>query len=351
MKFKILSIVLISSSFILNVDDFQNRSFSFYEKALGQVSASEIIGVSENVYPKELSLVHFKSGNGVLISYTNSKKIVGSILFEPNGEDYCIAAIYKGNSIPFTLDSNYCLSPFDFVTKEEFSTSKLQNPLDSPTIYNNTSAIKDSGRARYNQQSTSDFFSVDLSTHLYMYSAYYLSETRILNVPNYMNTMFNHNGCVPTTAAMYFSFLDRECPGENNLIDGTLPLHHTENISAVNSFISLLGNDYFYTTTRGTYNNKIAPGFSNYLKSKGLDSYNAYNFTDFSDYVSIIRDTANPIPITLNINHEVLGIGYKILPTNTGATNYAIANYVYNDSMEEVTFPISNVSFYTEIHS
>ena len=33
-----------------------------------------------------------------------------------------------------------------------------------------------------------------------------MSEVYIKDVPNYMNTMYNHSGCVPTTCAMLFVY-------------------------------------------------------------------------------------------------------------------------------------------------
>lgn len=326
-----------------------------YERALQDITAAQLIGTDEPAHPVKVQKIHFIDGDGALITYSDSKSIVGSILYKPyENNAFAVEAIYKGNDYFVNPWNNYYLSPFDYVTKTEFyrsvrNTYSLNETANSSYCLPNT--VKKEKVRRSLLYPVQNYFSIDLSSHVYMYSATYLSETKILNVPNYMNTMYSHQGCVPTTAAMYFSFIDRESPANGSIVDGYLPLNHTDNTQAVNAFITLLGDNYFQTTNQGTPSSNVASGFTSYLHSRGYSSYQAYNFMAYDEYVSIIRDTGNPVPLTINNHHEVLGIGYRILPTNIGVNNFVTANYVYDNSMQQVTFPMSQVTFYTQIHS
>ena len=82
----------------------------------------------------------------------------------------------------------------------------------------------------------------NISAKQYVYASSYLSELKLLNVSNYMNTQYWYcnMGCVPTTAAMYFAYLEDN--GYGTLTDyRNLPLKHTDNASAVENYINYLG--------------------------------------------------------------------------------------------------------------
>lgn len=190
-----------------------------------------------------------------------------------------------------------------------------------------------------------------------------MSTAKITDVPNYMNTQYLdsngfHSGCVPSSAAMYLSYIDKACLSASNLIAGALPDSHSDNLPLVNSFIKNLGDNYFYTTSEnGTLVNNIASGYTNYLSDKSFSSYSAYTSTSFSDYYNVINYTANPVHVRRvfyntdgDSYHSMMGVGFQTLTDNTGVNNYVICNCCLDNQMAEITLSTDYVVGYVIIH-
>lgn len=210
----------------------------------------------------------------------------------------------------------------------------------------------------------SKYFTIEnISSHLYLYVSTYLQETRITDVPNYLNLQFpetnddgtiTYSGCVPTTAAMYFAYLSNN--GYSSLNDNRyLPLNFYDAESSINSFILYLGNNYFYTTGAGgtSYANKIN-GFNNYLSVKGFSNYTCHNGVDFSEFYNSVANCGLPVPTTIYTNHtlhSLLGIGVKIYNANTNnPERFIICNYASSTSLSVVNVSVKEVVYYTFIH-
>lgn len=294
--------------------------------------------------------IFFDNGIGYFITYQkeNNEKL-GSILFAPNDNKngWMIKNIYEGDYVPFKDNECFFISSDVFVNfKDKINTTLNINEYDYRGFTYGTTID-------YNR-----YFPVtnSVTSHLYCYDASYLQETRILNVPNYMNTQFNHKGCSPTAAAMYFSYLeDNNLNIINNSLYKNLPLKHTDNYTKVDGFINHLGVNYFDTSKEsGTPLGIFKSAYDDYLDSTVYSNYELFTYNNYNEYKNSIRNAANPVHISLDLGysyHSVLGIGYKEIHQSNGEiTRFVIGNAVSNDQTIVKYYPENEVVAFRSIH-
>lgn len=337
-----LLITLLSSSIsnaghpLKYIYDGGSISISLSKKKVFEDEFSKYIIDGENASISNITKIYFESYNeGYFIEFEKDGKPLESILVKKTESEFEVYAIYESGIVPFDDEERYCLSPF------EFSTSL---PEYEPIL--TTSAVIDYSYSGIsfsdNVTPTSSYLKInDVSSHQYIYSSSYLSEVKLLNVPNYMNTQYCHKGCTPTTAAMYFAYLEDN--GYGILTDYRyLPIKHTDDVDKVNNYIRYLGDSYFDTScSDGTYRTKIPSAYNLYFSTHGYPSIYTNVSKNYNEYTNSIYNCALPVPMSIftdNIGHSVLGIGYRQVSSNTGMSYFLTANYVYNDVMSEVTF-------------
>lgn len=156
---------------------------------------------------------------------------------------------------------------------------------------------------------------VDLYTSHYdsFSSAQYLT-----NCPTYYNYSYGpvDNGCAPTAGTMLVSFYDRYS-NLTNLIDGLLPLEHSDNKKAVDKVIVEMAKYMKTSTEDGTSRANELLGLTSYFADKGYSNYKARCSTTFNDYATLINSKKNPAMLSITCidsngkekGHAVLGIG------------------------------------------
>lgn len=321
-------------------------NYSFIEKGECSLENVEIKLKSyiDCPFSKELKEIKTVNGKKVAEFYEGDDK-TDILIFEEIGDEVNVIASSDGS-----------FDYYEFLNSSSLLNSSYQNILDDYKMYN----------ATYNTDlvNPSKYFTIEnISSHLYLYVSTYLQETRITDVPNYLNLQFpetnddgtiTYSGCVPTTAAMYFAYLSNN--GYSSLNDNRyLPLNFYDAESSINSFILYLGNNYFYTTGAGgtSYANKIN-GFNNYLSVKGFSNYTCHNGVDFSEFYNSVANCGLPVPTTIYTNHtlhSLLGIGVKIYNANTNnPERFIICNYASSTSLSVVNVSVKEVVYYTFIH-
>lgn len=331
---KIASLILAVSTLLSQNNNLVTKNFNKDE------FIKEVFYLQEQhlpIYEKE-SKVDFVSGTGTLSKYYVEDKLVGSILTK-EGE---IKAIYYDNYLPFVgnVDDYICVKPFKFVLKDEFINEE-ENEIE---IYSNNT---------FNLSGKSFFEIKNKDNLIYTYSSTYLSEVKLKDVPNYMNTQFynssknNYYGCTPTTAVMYFSYIDRNGVNCQNLIEGVLPISHNNDKKAVDNFIYNLGINYFETTINGTYWSMIPKGYTNYLKARGFGDYKAYKWSSseirFDNIANILKETGNPIDVDLAKDHSVLAVGTRSLFNGEKNNNLITVHDVQPNSMSVASYSMSAI--------
>lgn len=166
------------------------------------------------------------------------------------------------------------------------------------------------------QYNSSNYFAInDLNNKFYKYSSSYLNEASLLNVPNYMNTVYNGNGCAPTSAAIYFAYLEDN--GYSILANyRDLPVSHTDDKEKVNNFIEYIGDSYFDTDNEGTYRTAVQPGFNKYLDDHKYGEYYCEVNKNYDEYRNSIANFGLPVSISMKhpvhqSNHNLVGIGFR----------------------------------------
>ncbi len=295
-------------------------------------------------FSKELKDVKTVNGKKVAEFYDGANK-TDILIFEEIGNEVNVIASSDGSF-------NY----YEYLESPSTQNLLYQNILDNGQIYDATYST--------DLVDSSKYFQIEnIGSHLYSYVSTYLQETRITDAPNYLNLQFpetledgtiSYSGCVPTTAAMYFSYLSHN--GYSSLGDGRyLPINFHDSESTINSFILYLGNNYFYTTgTHGTsYENNIN-GFNGYLSAKGFSNYTCHNGVDFSEFYNSVANCGLPVPTTIYTNHKLhslLGIGTKVYNVNTNnPERFIICNYASSTSLSVVNVSVKEVVYYTFIH-
>lgn len=307
---------------------------------------------STKIKLKESHPVHFVGNKkGTFVTYSSSNgETLGSLLLKEDA----VESFYLGNFKPFEsgVEDFYCASPIDFFKSEvELNEFLLSSPDESISFEDYS---LDSLAVSHND--SSKYFPVDQNRFLKKEAGSTYYEGMLKEVPNYMNTMFNNNGCSPTSAAMYFSFIDAASSTASNLFVPNMPLKHTDDMSRVNSLIKDIGNNYFGTTNNGgTPRNKIAPGMVSYLSSHNIRGYKGYTTNDYSDFFYSINYAANPCVLSINndtgnTGHSMLGIGTKDIWGSPTVKEWVFAQAVYNDRMETIGIPSTKVVQYYLIH-
>lgn len=301
----------------------------------------------EDLITKKVFNVDFLNNKGSFVRYYNNDEIIGSILYKEKNID----AIFYSDYLPFDgdIDEYYCITPYEFVKKDEYVYTN------SDEIFINSNSIIYDDISVYEN----DYFKIyNKNSLIYTYSSSYLNETKLLNVPNYMNTMFDNNGCVSTTAAMYFSYLYRNSTQASNILTSALPLKHTDDKLAVDNFIYSLGLNYFNTTTEGTSWSDIVPGYNKYLYSRNIYDFSCKeykpSYVSYNSLYNFILNTANPFQVSLDykknnktIRHATLGIGVKSIFDGNKNSYFIDVNAVKDNVMTEVSYVFDYVrSFY-----
>ena len=204
-------------------------------------------------------------------------------------------------------------------------------------------------------RNTSQYFSIpNIQNHLSTNSTTYMNETKILNVPNYKNTLVfgqgvtNPNGCTPTAAAMYYAYLEDN--GYTNFTCGrNLPVNYYDHVQSINEFIEFLGNNYYFTGSNGSPWSKIRPGYKNYVHSRGHTDFNVSIEKNYNEFYNSIINCAMPVPISISMtksdahNHDVLGIGIRNYISSTGTEKFVVTNYGELTQTDEMAISVDNI--------
>lgn len=293
---------------------------------------------SVDVLKDDLFLLNFydsatRKGESIIISYKNSKKKVIAI-FKTN--------INKNSIMGFIGNQATTISNAIGLTSEGFNTQEDRFTYFGVTYSNIV-------------RNTSKYFNIsNVSNHLYTYSSNYMSEIKILNVPNYKNTLYFGtgssipNGCTPTAAAMYCAYLEDN--GYTNFTCGrNLPVDYYDNVQSINEFIEFLGNNYFFTSGGGTPWANIRPGYKNYVHGRGYIDFNVSIEKNYNEFYNSIVNCALPVPISISItqndnnNHDILGIGIRNYTSSSGTERFIIANYGELSQTNEVAVTVDNI--------
>lgn len=336
--FLIMGLILLSS-FQKPVDNLSlERTFlndvNYYKNYITNKNSSLI---SVDNLKSNLFLLNFydqmsEKGESIVVSYKNSVKKVIAIFNSQVKKNSLINLI--GDQV--TTNSTTQLSDNGFNHLEDKYTY-------FGVVYSNIVRNK------------SLYFSIpNVSSHLSTYSTTYMNETKITNVPNYKNTLFfgtgvtNPNGCTPTTAAMYYSYLEDN--GYSNFTCGrNLPINYYDNVQSINEFIEFLGNNYFFTGINGSPWAKIRPGYKNYVHSRGHTDFNVSIEKNYNEFYNSVINCAMPVPVSISMtksdahNHDVLGIGIRNYITSTGTEKFIITNYGEISQTDEMAISVDNI--------
>lgn len=193
---------------------------------------------------------------------------------------------------------------------------------------------------------------VDLYTsHYDSFSSYqYLTDC-----PSYYNYSYGpvEQGCAPTSATMLISFYDRYS-NMTNLIDGLLPLEHSDNKKAVDKVIVEMAKYMKTDSVSGTsYLNEVK-GLTQYLSDKGYGKYGASLLINFTEYATFINTKHNPAMLSIeciksngkSVGHSVLGIGVANVRYSG---NFMITHYGWKDE-NEGDYYVSSLFFVCSIY-
>ncbi len=214
-----------------------------------------------------------------------------------------VLSAYKGTEYP-DVDDLESLSPIF---------AKGTEAIGIDDSYVNINAVSDTSSSTIHDTPE---LNVDLYTsHYDSFSSYqYLTDC-----PSYYNYSYGpvEQGCAPTSATMLISFYDRYS-NMTNLIDGLLPLEHSDNKKAVDKVIVEMAKYMKTSTKSGTTRANQVSGLTNYLADKGYSNYCAYYLTTFNEYAQVINSKHNPAMLSIKCieddgsdagGHSVLGIG------------------------------------------
>lgn len=334
---------LVISSVLISISQ-TNKNFSYVDEIKYKYNELKLfVDRSTNAKLTTVEKIN-KTNNLYYVSFDNGSSTANKLLVFKNKIDIKVLAILNSNSY---LDNDLLCSWDELFSSTTNSKNKaLINDDDKGVAYGGVSIEVDK------------YFPVGSPNHrIYNYSASYLQEQKIKDVPAYKNTQWVNseglaNGCVPTTAAMYFAFLEDTCCPE--ICDNrNLPVDYNENSSLVESFITNLGNNYFYTDNTGTYWSNIAPGYKKYLQRHSYYSYNVTYSNNYDDYYNATINAVNPVHISLatdDIYHSCLGIGIKNIFNGTETKRFVVTNYNSINIPDEYTFSVDLIRQFYFIH-
>lgn len=135
----------------------------------------------------------------------------------------------------------------------------------------------------------------------------FVSMQKIEGTPHYYNEPYGvvENGCAPTSAAMLLSFYDRYT-SMTNLIDGVLPLDHSENKTLVDQYIVELAELMNTDSIRGTSLAELTLALDDVFDSKNYNFGGILSYS-YSDYSKCINTYHNPALVTLMVSSEMTG--------------------------------------------
>lgn len=278
--------------------------------------------------------IDFGTSKGYLFEFKNNKnENLESVLIEGNYKDYEVLCIYD-YEYKFNYESiNAFLESFK---------SKENDIVLANSYYDYNGDDYPDFRIENNgiQYNSTNYFKInDLEDKFYRYSSSYLNETSLLNVPNYMNTMYDGYGCIPTSIAIYFAYLEDN--GYSILANyNNLPVSHSEDIEKVNSFIKYIGNLYLDSTDTGTYRTAVQPGFNKYLDDHKYGQYECEVSKNYDEYRNSISNFGLPVSISMKYSgttyyHNLVGIGFREIFNGTNTETFIVANEV--DKYKETT--------------
>lgn len=319
-----------------NTVSFDKGNVKFSSESISKITEdfSPYFNHQRDIHLFDAYSIRFADDAGYYLEFMNKQEAIGSILVKGDLlNQYSVQAIYEPGFKPFKDNERFCVNPFEFKTFEEASFMSLTIDYSYLGVTYSNNIINKSNYLGIS----------DIGSKVYTYASSYLNESKIQDVPNYMNTQFNNNGCSPTTAAMYFAYLEdngyAQLAGYRNL-----PLKHTSDRSKVDSFIKYVGG-FFGTNNNGTDRNNIPSGYISYFETNGIKNIKSDISKNYMDFDNSIRHCALPVHVSIggDTNHSVLGIGRKEVLTNQGANRFIIANFAYNNSMSEVSFTVDIV--------
>jgi len=328
------------------------------------ILSSSFINENAFLFPNK----KISSLNNYLLKYTSTDSKVTNIKEVIFNNEICYFIDLKSSTKKYSLLTENSLTNPKVLAIFEDESKHYEYFLDFKTVNNPLKKkIKTSSYIYYDyfgvtysdESYTKDnYFKINnLDNTLYTYSSSYLNEIKITNVPNYMNTMFDNNGCVPTAAAMYFAYLEDN--NINNICNNlNLPLKHTFDTNKVNNYIYDLGANYFYTTIDGTLPKNIASGYIKYLNDHNLSNYTLDVSKNYSDFLYSIKNCALPVPTSLkfyNQNnalcyHSALGIGIKSIFNKSKNDDFIIFNFAWSNKMEEFALTVDFIRQFYFIH-
>lgn len=335
-----------SASMSKGVYTFENGKIVIGYNDYIQLRNNLSLHINDDVVIKNVQNYYFNNENCYFVDLVNEENKEYSVIMNSDISNFKIYIIFNDDSSNY-IDSETANGAYD---EDNIS---LASSSSSTLDYSTLGVVFDN-----NIISSSKYFTIsNIGSKRTSYASSYLNEVKINDVPNYMNTMYNGNGCVPTTAAMYFAYLEDNgystiCGGRN------LPVSHTDNTSLVNSYITYLGDNYFNTDNSGTYRSQIPGGYDDYLDDVGCGSYYTEVSKNYNEFYNSIYNCGLPVPISIqattssgsSFGHAVLGIGARSLFSNNTNTYYITANYVSNSEMEVVSFSVDLVRQFYFIH-
>lgn len=335
-----VSILINVIPLVLQTNLIQNNAKVDIKEEFG-ITASELFNYEGSSFIKKQEKIYFNNDIGYFITYCKENNdALGSILFEPSETGWKINSYYKGSYVPFNKNEKYYVNGEFLTLKEKInsinsisvsSTGVTFDKVIDPKYYFPIKNIKDS-----------DY---------YIYSSSYMQERKILNVPSYMNTQFNNHGCVPTTAAMFLSYLeDNDFNVIFNSYYKNLPVKHTDNTNKVNKFIKYLGEEFFETSNDGTYWSSIPTGYEEYLDNTSFANYSVYSSNNYNEFINAISKAKNPVHVSAN-SHSFLGIGYSEIQQKGGnVSRFITGNRAANNEMVEFSINAETVRTFYFIH-
>ena len=304
-----------------------------------------IIGGEESNISGIYEVFFANNEQGYFVTFDDlSGNSLESVLVRGEFYDYSIVAIYPEDCNPIGENNRYYKDALTFVS------TPIVNTYNSALV---GTADYTTGVTFGSTTSPSNYLPIsNVSDHLYTYTSSYLNEVRILNVPNYMNTQFSNSGCSPTTAAMYFAYLeDNGYPIFTTYQN--LPIMHTENTSMVNTFIYNLGNNYFNKSPiYGTSRLQIPVAYETYFNTCGYNQYDVTVSNNYNEFYNSIANCALPVHVSLTINegtsneyyHSVLGIGIRDIFDGTSTDRFIVTNYASNNTMDVVSVSLDEIA-------
>lgn len=305
----------------------------------------------ENAYISDIKKIYFLDNSiGYLVEFKNNNKSLEQLVISIENEKPVVNFILNNKE----LSQNY--NPYN----EYFSFTQYKNENTQPLTTEFEGIIFTSLGVIYENDVINPAMYIPIENkheNIYTYSSTYLSENKLINVPNYIN-QYSGYGCSPTTAAMYFVYLQNN--GYPELTDyKNLPVNYSDDLDKVNDYIRYIGDNYFYTRDyEGTYITNIYNGYNKYLEDRDFEEYRCYITKNYNEYYNSIVNVGLPVHVSLNLdglitggrNHDVLGIGNREVTSDKGVERFLLCNKVANNEATEFYITVDKVRQFYIIH-